>query len=173
MTAQDIDGKSIAATIRSELAAELSSLPSGSTSRPGLAVMLVGSRKDSQTYVRMKQKACSDCGMVSFLQEYPNGEEVEEEMLLKKIREWNEDEKVHGILVQLPLPEKISEERILKAVDPKKVRLIECVTSVRCAILCSHQSSLRLQRTQRTSTVSTQPTQPLSSPPPPTQEPKN
>jgi hypothetical protein len=121
MTAKDIDGKSIAATIREELANKLSSLPPNVTTRPGLAVMLVGSRKDSQTYVRMKQKACADCGMESFLEEYPNGEEVTEETLLAKIREWNEDDKVHGILVQLPLPHHISEEKILREVDAKKV----------------------------------------------------
>jgi 5,10-methylene-tetrahydrofolate dehydrogenase/methenyl tetrahydrofolate cyclohydrolase len=127
MTAQDIDGKSIAESIRTDLASKLSSLPSD-TCPPGLAVMLVGSRKDSQTYVRMKQKACSDAGMVSFLEEYPDGEGVTEEVLLGKIREWNEDEKVHGILVQLPLPKHICEEKILGEVDPKKVS--ELVTSV-------------------------------------------
>eukprot|EP00804_Cyclotella_cryptica_P024560 CCRYP_020748-RA/>CCRYP_020748-RA protein AED:0.06 eAED:0.06 QI:75/1/1/1/1/1/2/77/371 len=120
MTAKDIDGKSVAESIRSELASKLASLPADVTSRPGLAVMLVGSRKDSQTYVRMKQKACADCGMVSFLEEYPKGEDVTEEMLLAKIRDWNEDEAVHGILVQLPLPKHIHEERILSEVDPKK-----------------------------------------------------
>jgi len=116
---KDIDGKSIAAAVREELAQKLSSIPEGD-SRPGLAVMLVGQRKDSQTYVRMKQKACSDCGMLSFLEEYPNVEEVTEEVLLAKIAEWNDDPKVHGILVQLPLPEKIDEATILNAVKPEK-----------------------------------------------------
>ncbi|KAL3775521.1 hypothetical protein ACHAWO_005539 [Cyclotella atomus] len=120
MTAQDIDGKAIAATIREELTNKLSTLPSSITTRPGLAVMLVGSRKDSQTYVRMKQKACADCGMESVLAEYPDGENVKEETLLEKIREWNADEKVNGILVQLPLPTHISEEKILREVDPEK-----------------------------------------------------
>jgi 5,10-methylene-tetrahydrofolate dehydrogenase/methenyl tetrahydrofolate cyclohydrolase len=123
MTAQDIDGKAIAATIRQELTTKLSSLPPAITSRPGLAVMLVGSRKDSQTYVRMKQKACADCGMESVLAEYPDGENVKEETLLEKIREWNEDKKVNGILVQLPLPKHISEEKILREVDPEKVSI--------------------------------------------------
>eukprot|EP00571_Detonula_confervacea_P017193 CAMPEP_0172311358 /NCGR_PEP_ID=MMETSP1058-20130122/14625_1 /TAXON_ID=83371 /ORGANISM="Detonula confervacea, Strain CCMP 353" /LENGTH=337 /DNA_ID=CAMNT_0013024517 /DNA_START=229 /DNA_END=1243 /DNA_ORIENTATION=- len=117
---KDIDGKSIAATVRAELAQKLSSL-TPTDSKPGLAVMLVGSRKDSQTYVRMKQKACADCGMASFLQEYKNeNDQVTEEQLLAKIQEWNDDPKVHGILVQLPLPSKIDEARILKAVDPLK-----------------------------------------------------
>lgn len=85
--------------------------------------MLVGSRKDSQTYVRMKQKACADCGMESVLAEYPDGENVKEETLLEKIREWNEDKMVNGILVQLPLPKHISEEKILREVDPEKVSI--------------------------------------------------
>ena len=116
---KDIDGKSIAATVRSELTSKLSSL-SLNDSKPGLAVMLVGERKDSQTYVRMKQKACADCGMDSFLEEYKNVDEVTEKILLKKIEEWNADDKVHGILVQLPLPSKINEATILKAVKPEK-----------------------------------------------------
>ena len=116
---KDIDGKSIAAAVREELAQQLSSISEGG-SRPGLAVMLVGQRKDSQTYVRMKQKACSDCGMHSFLEEYPNVEEVTQEALLAKIAEWNNDPRINGILVQLPLPEKIDEAVILNAVKPEK-----------------------------------------------------
>ncbi|KAL9190438.1 hypothetical protein ACHAXT_007649 [Thalassiosira profunda] len=114
-----IDGKSIAAAVRSELADKLSGR-SLTDSKPGLAVMLVGTRKDSQTYVRMKQKACADCGMDSFLETYEDVEAVTEEVLLAKIREWNDDERVHGILVQLPLPEKIDEGTILEAVKPEK-----------------------------------------------------
>ncbi|KAL7527581.1 hypothetical protein ACHAXR_003113, partial [Thalassiosira sp. AJA248-18] len=98
---------------------KLSSL-SLTDSKPGLAVMLVGERKDSQTYVRMKQKACAECGMDSFLEEYKDVEAVTEEALLTKINEWNNDPKVHGILVQLPLPQKIDEATILKAVNPSK-----------------------------------------------------
>ncbi|EJK75248.1 hypothetical protein THAOC_03030 [Thalassiosira oceanica] len=119
MTAQDIDGKSIAAAVRAELTEKLASLPDGS-SKPGLAVMLVGERKDSQTYVRMKQKACADCGMDSFLCTYPDDDKLNEELLLAQIKDWNEDPKVHGILVQLPLPKKIDEATILEAVLPAK-----------------------------------------------------
>eukprot|EP00585_Thalassiosira_rotula_P002534 CAMPEP_0196137520 /NCGR_PEP_ID=MMETSP0910-20130528/5473_1 /TAXON_ID=49265 /ORGANISM="Thalassiosira rotula, Strain GSO102" /LENGTH=318 /DNA_ID=CAMNT_0041397989 /DNA_START=176 /DNA_END=1132 /DNA_ORIENTATION=+ len=118
-TGKDIDGKSIAAAVRAELTEKLSTLTSDD-SRPGLAVMLVGVRKDSQTYVRMKQKACADCGMLSFLQKYEDVDSVTEEMLLAKIGEWNDDPKVHGILVQLPLPPKIDEAKILEAVRPEK-----------------------------------------------------
>jgi len=82
--------------------------------------MLVGTRKDSQTYVRMKQKACADVGMRSFLEKYEDVDDVTEEQLLEKIARWNNDDAVHGILVQLPLPEKIDEARVLEAVDPAK-----------------------------------------------------
>lgn len=118
---KDIDGKSIALAVRSELTAKLAalSLPDDAI-KPGLAVMLVGQRKDSQTYVRMKQKACADCGMQSFLQKYEDVDAVTEEALLAKIAEWNADPKVHGILVQLPLPPKIDEAAVLRAVLPEK-----------------------------------------------------
>lgn len=121
MTAKDIDGKAIAAAVRSELTEKLASLSlDDDATKPGLAVMLVGERKDSQTYVRMKQKACADCGMDSFLSEYKDVDAVTEEILLAKIAEWNDDPKVHGILVQLPLPAKIDEAKILQAVKPEK-----------------------------------------------------
>lgn len=82
--------------------------------------MLVGNRTDSQTYVRMKQKACADCGMLSFLAEYKDVDAVTEELLLETIQAWNVDPKVHGILIQLPLPANIHESKILGAVDPSK-----------------------------------------------------
>ena len=119
MTGKDIDGKAIALTVRTELTEKLATSTS-STTKPGLAVMLVGSRKDSQTYVRMKQKACADCGMDSFLETYEDIDTVTEEILLNQITKWNNDPRVHGILVQLPLPEKINEATILKAVLPAK-----------------------------------------------------
>jgi 5,10-methylene-tetrahydrofolate dehydrogenase/methenyl tetrahydrofolate cyclohydrolase len=129
-----IDGKAIADAIRSEIALELlSSHPPGGDAnvggggggggggRPGLAVMLVGSRKDSATYVRMKQKACADAGMASYLEHYPDvDDDVTEDVLVDRIRRWNDDDDVHGILVQLPLPPSIDERRVLSSVDPEK-----------------------------------------------------
>ena len=109
-----IDGKAIAAQIRLELKSQVASLPS----QPGLAVILVGSRRDSQTYVRMKKKACEECGIASFGFDYPDT--VTEEQLLSKIQELNEDVKVHGILVQLPLPSHINENNVIEAVHPSK-----------------------------------------------------
>jgi 5,10-methylene-tetrahydrofolate dehydrogenase/methenyl tetrahydrofolate cyclohydrolase len=98
-----IDGKAIAAQIRTELKSRVSTLPNP----PGLAVILVGARRDSQTYVRMKKKACEEVGIQSFGFDYPAT--VTEEELLHKIQELNSDPNVHGILVQLPLPESINE----------------------------------------------------------------
>lgn len=114
MTGQDIDGKEIAATIRKELKEKVATMHHV----PGLAVILVGSRRDSQTYVRMKKKACEECGISSFGFDYP--ETVTESELLLKIQELNNDDKVHGILVQLPLPAHINENNIIEAVHPSK-----------------------------------------------------
>lgn len=114
MSGEDIDGKAIAATIRGELKERVSSL----RSPPGLAVILVGSRRDSQTYVRMKKKACEEVGIQSFGFDYPDT--VTEDELLQKIAELNSDDKVHGILVQLPLPKHINEDSIIEAVHPTK-----------------------------------------------------
>jgi 5,10-methylene-tetrahydrofolate dehydrogenase/methenyl tetrahydrofolate cyclohydrolase len=85
---------------------------------PGLAVVLVGSRKDSETYVRSKKKACEEVGIDSFGTELP--EDVSESELLKIVSEYNADPDVHGILVQLPLPKHINEQTILDAIDITK-----------------------------------------------------
>ena len=82
--------------------------------------MLVGNRTDSQTYVRMKQKACADCGMISYLKEFKDTNTITEETLLETIHAWNADDTVHGILIQLPLPPNINEAKILSAVLPSK-----------------------------------------------------
>ena len=111
---KDIDGKAIAAQIRLELRDQVSKLPSP----PGLAVILVGERRDSQTYVRMKKKACDEVGIASFGNDYPDT--VTETELLNKIQELNNDDKVHGILVQLPLPSHINENNVIEAVHPSK-----------------------------------------------------
>lgn len=113
-SSKDIDGKEIAATIRKEIKERVSTMHDP----PGLAVILVGARRDSQTYVRMKKKACEECGIASFGFDFPDT--VTEDELLAKIRELNADEKVHGILVQLPLPKGINENNIIEAVHPSK-----------------------------------------------------
>lgn len=85
---------------------------------PGLAVIIVGERKDSQTYVRMKEKACADVGIRSFKTALPA--DVPEATLLATIRRYNWNADVHGILVQLPLPKHIDEKRVLSAVALEK-----------------------------------------------------
>jgi 5,10-methylene-tetrahydrofolate dehydrogenase/methenyl tetrahydrofolate cyclohydrolase len=80
--------------------------------------VLVGHRKDSETYVRSKKKACEEVGIDSFGTELP--EDVSESELLKIVSEYNEDPDIHGILVQLPLPKHINEQTILDAIDITK-----------------------------------------------------
>jgi 5,10-methylene-tetrahydrofolate dehydrogenase/methenyl tetrahydrofolate cyclohydrolase len=118
MTAKTINGKAIAAEIRRELKDEVNAMIEAGKPAPGLAVILVGSRRDSQTYVNMKKKACEQVGIASFGFDYD--ESVAQQELLDKIAELNANPQIHGILVQLPLPSHLDEERILDAVDPAK-----------------------------------------------------
>ena len=118
MTGALIDGKAIAATIREELRQEVLELEADGKQIPGLAVILVGSRRDSQTYVSMKKKACAQAGITSF--GYDFDETVTQEILLSKIEELNNRPDIHGILVQLPLPGHLDEAVILNAMNPEK-----------------------------------------------------
>ena len=112
-----IDGKEIAKKRKGEIAQQVEVLKkSGIT--PGLAVVLVGDNQASRTYVRNKQKTCKELGMHSVLIEY--AEDLPEEELLGKIDELNQDESIHGILVQLPLPAHISEMKVIEAISPDK-----------------------------------------------------
>eukprot|EP00245_Coleochaete_scutata_P000619 TRINITY_DN10720_c0_g1_i1.p1 TRINITY_DN10720_c0_g1~~TRINITY_DN10720_c0_g1_i1.p1 ORF type:complete len:317 (+),score=72.72 TRINITY_DN10720_c0_g1_i1:65-952(+) len=116
--AKIIDGKAIATAIQAEIAQEVADLKAKHDKVPGLAVVIVGERKDSQTYVRMKKKACADVGITSFGKDLPA--DVTEEDLLKVVEEFNNDPSVHGILVQLPLPSHINETKVLDAVSIEK-----------------------------------------------------
>ncbi|KAI4341692.1 hypothetical protein MLD38_026385 [Melastoma candidum] len=113
-----IDGKAIAQTIRSEIAAEVAQLSQKYGKVPGLAVVIVGTRKDSQSYVSMKRKACAEVGIKSFNVDLP--EQVPEGELIDKVHELNANPDVHGILVQLPLPKHINEERVLSEISIEK-----------------------------------------------------
>lgn len=113
-----IDGKAIAKDIQNEIKAEVAKLKETSGHVPGLAVILVGSRTDSSTYVRNKKKACADVGIQSFDTTLP--EDTTQEEVLAHIKQYNENPVVHGILVQLPLPKHISEEAVLGAVSYEK-----------------------------------------------------
>jgi len=118
MTAQLIDGNQIAAAIHNEIKLEVEAMKARTGKVPGLATVLVGARKDSQTYVKMKKKACAKVGMTSFGHDLPG--DIGSEELLKVVRELNANPEVHGILVQLPLPRHIDEEDILGAISLEK-----------------------------------------------------
>ncbi|MGM0844302.1 MAG: bifunctional methylenetetrahydrofolate dehydrogenase/methenyltetrahydrofolate cyclohydrolase FolD [Bacillota bacterium] len=117
MPAKIIDGKKIAQYYRNSIAEEAKQLRKDGLI-PGLAVILVGKDSASQTYVRMKRKTCEQLGIHSVLIEY--SENVSEKELLEKIQELNEDREIHGILVQLPLPEAISTEKVIEQISPEK-----------------------------------------------------
>ena len=118
MTAELIDGKVIADTIHGEIEAEVAEMQAKYNKVPGLATVLVGVRKDSQTYVRMKKRACKKVGIKSFSNELPA--DVSQAELLKVVQDLNANPEVHGILVQLPLPDHIDEEEILGAISLEK-----------------------------------------------------
>lgn len=113
-----IDGKAVAQTIRSEIAEEVRLLSEKYGKVPGLAVVIVGGRKDSQSYVSMKRKACAEVGIKSFDIDLP--EQVSEAELISKVHELNVMPDVHGILVQLPLPKHINEEKVLGEISLEK-----------------------------------------------------
>lgn len=112
-----IDGKAIAARIRAEIAADVATLRAAGVT-PGLAVVLVGNDPASQVYVSMKEKACRDVGI--FSDEYKLPAETGEAELLALIDRLNHDPKIHGILVQLPLPKQIDADKVLEAISPLK-----------------------------------------------------
>lgn len=117
MSATIIDGKAIAAQVRGEVAEKVSALKAKGIT-PCLAVILVGENPASVSYVTGKQKALAEVGMADRSLHLP--ESTTEEELLKIIDDLNKDTAVHGILVQLPLPKHINEEKVLLAIDPEK-----------------------------------------------------
>lgn len=112
-----IDGKAIAAKIRGSIAAEVAQLKEKGVV-PGLAVVLVGEDPASKVYVSMKEKACAELGMFSV--EHKLSADTSEADLLALINKLNADPKIHGILVQLPLPKHIDSEKVLEAISPAK-----------------------------------------------------
>lgn len=118
MSAQIIDGKQIAAEMRAEMKTKIDDLKESHGVRPGLAVVLVGEDPASQVYVRMKGKACDELGVASF--EHKLAADTPEDKLLELVQSLNADETVHGILVQLPLPEHIDSNKVLNAILPEK-----------------------------------------------------
>ena len=118
MTAHLIDGKMIAQQVREEVAADVAKRLAAGKPKPTLATVLVGDRVDSATYVSSKQKACAELGMGSVSHNLPS--DISQGELEKLIKNLNDDKSVHGILVQLPLPSHLNEERVLQLVGIEK-----------------------------------------------------
>ncbi|MDR3576950.1 MAG: bifunctional methylenetetrahydrofolate dehydrogenase/methenyltetrahydrofolate cyclohydrolase FolD [Anaerolineaceae bacterium] len=118
MTAQLIDGKAIGQKVREEVAAEVSRRTAAGKAKPTLATVLVGDRPDSVAYVTSKGKACQELGMGSVSRHVPG--DISQADLEKLIAELNADKEVNGILVQLPLPAHLNEERILSLINIEK-----------------------------------------------------
>ena len=113
-----IDGKKEAADLRSKLKAEVIGLKKKFNKVPGLTVILIGNFAPSQIYVRNKEKSANEVGLKSEVIKYP--ENVEENIILKKIEDLNKDQNVSGILVQLPLPKHIDKKKVIEAISPQK-----------------------------------------------------
>jgi methylenetetrahydrofolate dehydrogenase (NADP+)/methenyltetrahydrofolate cyclohydrolase len=118
MTAKRLDGKSLAATMRREMEAEVAARVARGQKPPGLAAVLVGDDPASHTYVRNKRKSCDEIGLANWLHHLPA--DTTEYQLLSLVESLNADPAVHGILVQLPLPKQIREEAVIAAVSPLK-----------------------------------------------------
>jgi len=118
MAAQIIDGKKISEDIRREVKEATQRLQTERGFVPGLAFILVGDNPASQSYVRMKGKACEEVGFYSVTERMPA--ETPQDSLLTKVHEFNADPRIHGILVQLPLPGHIDEHKVIESIDPRK-----------------------------------------------------
>jgi 5,10-methylene-tetrahydrofolate dehydrogenase/methenyl tetrahydrofolate cyclohydrolase len=118
MSAETIDGKLIAGRVRDEVAANVAKRIAAGKSKPTLATVLIGDRVDSATYVASKQKACAELGMGSVSHNVPS--DISQETLEDLVKSLNEDTSVNGILIQLPLPSHVDEERVLQLVSIEK-----------------------------------------------------
>ncbi|MCW8806439.1 MAG: bifunctional methylenetetrahydrofolate dehydrogenase/methenyltetrahydrofolate cyclohydrolase FolD [Ignavibacteriaceae bacterium] len=113
-----LDGKKIAQDIRNELKANIEKLKSSGSEVPGLVVILVGDNPASESYVKGKAKACAEIGMRTTTEKYPS--DMKEDDLLQLIKSYNDNKQFNGILVQLPLPKHIDEDKVIEAISPKK-----------------------------------------------------
>ncbi len=118
MTATIIDGKLAAKNLRAQLTESVAKLKADKGVVPGLAVVLVGDDPASKSYVTAKEKACAEIGIYSDDNRLP--ENSSEEELIGLIQKLNQDSQIHGILVQLPLPRHIDENKVIMAIDPDK-----------------------------------------------------
>jgi methylenetetrahydrofolate dehydrogenase (NADP+)/methenyltetrahydrofolate cyclohydrolase len=118
MTAKILDGKAVAAEVRAQVAEEAAGVAKKLGRKPGLAVVLVGADPASEVYVRNKGRSTIEAGMESFEHKLP--ETASEAEVLALVQKLNADDKVDGILVQLPLPKQINSDRVLSTIDPAK-----------------------------------------------------
>lgn len=144
-----IDGKALAAKLRAEIKAKVAALKADTGVLPGLAVILVGENPASVSYVCAKERACAEAGMYS--REIRMPETVSEEHLLNEIAVLNDDPAIHGILVQLPLPKGISEQKVIDAISPEKdvdgftpVNVGRMLIGERCFLPCTPHGILKL-----------------------------
>lgn len=151
MTAKLLEGKVFAAKLREEAGQKAAELKEKYGITPGLAVIIVGENPASQVYVRNKHKACTELGFYSEGVELP--EDTTREQLLAEIDRLNKDEKIHGILVQLPLPKALQpyESEVLEAIDPLKdvdgfhpVNVGRLVTGQKALIPCTPHGCIRM-----------------------------
>ncbi len=118
MTARIIDGKAIAAKVREEIAAEVAGFTQQHGFAPGITVVIVGDDPASHVYVRNKERAAQQVGMNGSVVKLPA--DTSREQLLKTVQDLNTDSAVHGILVQIPLPDHLDEDEVVRAIDPRK-----------------------------------------------------
>jgi methylenetetrahydrofolate dehydrogenase (NADP+)/methenyltetrahydrofolate cyclohydrolase len=118
MSTTIIDGKKISDQIKLEISEEVKQLKEKYGKYPGLAVILVGQDPASQVYVKMKGKACEECGFYSITENLDA--DIDEQIIFNKIDELNKNPQINGILVQLPLPKKFNELKIIQLIDPNK-----------------------------------------------------
>ncbi|HUJ45918.1 MAG TPA: bifunctional methylenetetrahydrofolate dehydrogenase/methenyltetrahydrofolate cyclohydrolase FolD [Rhizomicrobium sp.] len=138
MTARIIDGKAFAAKLREKIEAETARLKSAHGIAPGLATVLVGHDPASEVYVKNKNKTAESLGFHSVSFHLPA--DSSEQQVLAKVRELNEDKKVHGILVQMPLPKQVREAAVLDTLDPAKD--VDALTPTNAGLLLSGRAHL-------------------------------
>ncbi len=144
-----IDGKTIASQIKEEIKEKVQSLTSRSGKSIGLAVVLVGENPASLVYVGQKEKACAEVGITSYKLSLPA--DITQEFLEEKVEELNQDPNVHGLLVQLPLPEHLNETAIIEKINPEKdvdgfhpLNIGRLVTGQQTFVPCTPQGVIEL-----------------------------
>jgi len=138
MTARIIDGKAVSARLKAQVAAEAARLSRAHDIVPGLATVLVGTDPASEVYVRNKNKTAEQLGFHSVSFHLPA--DAREDEVLARVRELNGDPKVHGILVQMPLPKQVREQAVLDALDPRKD--VDALTPTNAGLLLSGRATL-------------------------------